>query len=114
MTLGVSLKQFSKPSAYFLPAGFCDLGIDCTCTCIHIFTHRQTYKQQNWNEKHTHELPIQKNTNKKTGKERDKRAVPMLSEVFSLEQQLHAEKARVEQLQARVEELQFLAPEDAE
>jgi len=38
----------------------------------------------------------------------------MLSEVFSLEQQLHAEKARVEQLQARVEELQFLAPEDAE
>ena len=31
----------------------------------------------------------------------------MLSEVFSLEQQLHAEKARVEQLQ-------FLALEDAE
>ena len=43
-----------------------------------------------------------------------KRSVPMLSEVFSLEQQLHAEKARVEQLQARVEQLQFLAPEDAE
>ena len=43
---------------------------------------------------------------RKRGKERDKKAAPMLSEVFALEQQLHAERALVGDLRLRLAALE--------